>query len=53
MNREFGSPVWDLHRADMQTAMFQKAKEMGVKFRFGAPMEKVVCEKPEIVLKVR
>lgn len=36
MIRKYGAPYWDMHRADLQLAMYERAEELGVKFRFGA-----------------
>lgn len=33
---KYGAPFWDMHRADLQIAMFERAQELGVRFRFGA-----------------
>ncbi|CAD6583072.1 MAG: hypothetical protein CYPHOPRED_002227 [Cyphobasidiales sp. Tagirdzhanova-0007] len=49
--KRFGSGVWDLHRADMQLAMFKKAQNCGVKFKFGLWVENIDCEKATITLK--
>lgn len=37
---KYGSPFWDMHRADLQLAMFERARELGVKFRFGATVNR-------------
>lgn len=36
MISKYGAPFWDMHRADLQLAMFERAQELGVRFRFGA-----------------
>ncbi|OJJ82587.1 uncharacterized protein ASPGLDRAFT_1496110 [Aspergillus glaucus CBS 516.65] len=33
---KYGAPFWDMHRADLQLAIFERAQELGVRFRFGA-----------------
>ncbi|CRL22669.1 Aromatic-ring hydroxylase-like [Penicillium camemberti] len=35
MSSKYGAPFWDMHRADLQIAMFERAQDLGVKFRFG------------------
>ncbi|CAD6584231.1 MAG: hypothetical protein CYPHOPRED_002641 [Cyphobasidiales sp. Tagirdzhanova-0007] len=49
--QRFGCGVWSLHRADMQMAMYRKAQECGVKFKFGAWVEDIDCENAVITLK--
>lgn len=39
MRSKYHAPYWDCHRADVQRAMFERAKELGVEFRFGARVE--------------
>lgn len=36
MVSKYGAPFWDMHRADLQLAMFERAQELGIGFRFGA-----------------
>ena len=40
MLRKYEAPFWDMHRADLQLAMFERAQELGVRFRFGARVTK-------------
>lgn len=37
----YGSPLWCLHRADLQVAMAEKAKELGVVIKLGCKVESV------------
>ncbi|KAK9896680.1 FAD/NAD(P)-binding domain-containing protein [Cystobasidium minutum MCA 4210] len=46
----FGSGVWDLHRADLQKALFDRANELGVKFEFGVRIKGVDCENGAVSL---
>lgn len=48
----FGSGVWDLHRADLQQALFEKAKELGVKFEFGIRIKELDCDNGTLKLAV-
>lgn len=35
MLEKYGSHYWDMHRADLQLAIFDQAKSLGVRFQFG------------------
>lgn len=35
MQQEYHAPFANIHRVDLQKAMFKRAEELGVKFRFG------------------
>jgi salicylate hydroxylase len=48
----FGSGVWDIHRSDLQKALFAKAKELGVKFTFGVRIKEMDCENGSVKLAV-
>lgn len=50
--KAFGSGTWDLHRADLQMAMFRKAQQIGVEFKFGAIVDTIDCENAKIILQV-
>lgn len=52
MEDNFGSGVWDIHRADLQRAMFDKAKQLGVKFIFGVRIKSVDCDNATVKLAV-
>lgn len=45
---KFGSYYWDMHRADLQLAMFEQAKSLGVRFQFGTPVTDIRPEIPEL-----
>ncbi|KAI2629538.1 FAD/NAD(P)-binding domain-containing protein [Hypoxylon sp. NC1633] len=45
---EYGAPFVQLHRVDFQTALYTRAKELGVKFRFGFRVTRVDFETGEI-----
>lgn len=44
----YDAPFIDLHRVDMQMAMFERAKELGVDFKLGERVESIDFDKPEI-----
>ena len=46
-----GAPLWQVHRADLQKILYEKAKELGVIFTFGAPVVSVDCERATVTLK--
>lgn len=46
-----GSPLWDLHRADMQIALWKKAEIIGVKFQFGVSVSAIDCPGAKVTLK--
>ncbi|KAJ3497540.1 hypothetical protein NLG97_g1823 [Lecanicillium saksenae] len=41
MQSRYGAPFWDMHRADLQTAMVAKARQLGVEIRTGAEVESI------------
>ncbi|KAB5540244.1 hypothetical protein GE09DRAFT_252781 [Coniochaeta sp. 2T2.1] len=41
---------WDIHRADLQTAMYERARELGAEFRFGVLVEGHDFSLPEVTL---
>ena len=50
MRRKYDAPFWDLHRVDLQVALFERAKELGVKVRLGARVAEIGFEKPSLHL---
>lgn len=46
---KFGSYYWDMHRADLQLAMYEQAKSLGVRFRFGTFVTDIRPAIPELV----
>ncbi|KAG2419170.1 hypothetical protein HFD88_002276 [Aspergillus terreus] len=46
---KFGSYYWDMHRADLQLAMYERARSLGVQFRFGVLITEVNSSVPELV----
>ena len=46
-----GSPLWDLHRADMQIALWKRAEQAGVKFHFGTIVTSIDCANASVTLK--
>ncbi|KAI1143259.1 FAD/NAD(P)-binding domain-containing protein [Hypoxylon sp. FL0543] len=48
MNEKYGAPFIELHRIDLQTALYNRAKELGVDFRFGMRISNVNFETGEI-----
>ncbi|KAI9154772.1 FAD-dependent monooxygenase OpS4 [Paramyrothecium foliicola] len=45
---KFGSYYWDMHRADLQLAMFERAKALGVRFRFGTLVTNIDTVAPKL-----
>jgi salicylate hydroxylase len=50
MLQKYGSPFCDIHRADLQLAMFERAKQLGVGFMFDALVTKYDLESPSVTL---
>ncbi|KAI0898712.1 FAD/NAD(P)-binding domain-containing protein [Annulohypoxylon nitens] len=48
MRTRYGVPFIELHRVDFQTALYTRAKELGVEFKFGMRISKVNFETGEI-----
>lgn len=38
---KYRSPYWDMHRADLQLTMYERAKTLGVRFQFGTLVKDV------------
>ncbi|OBT97710.1 hypothetical protein VE01_05027 [Pseudogymnoascus verrucosus] len=50
MLAKYGAPFWDVHRADLQIAMYERAKNLGIKFRFSAQVESYDLATPKAIL---
>lgn len=50
MLKKYNSHFWDMHRADLQLAMYERAKEIGVEFEFGAIVTRHEFEDPAVIL---
>ncbi|OAL54678.1 FAD/NAD(P)-binding domain-containing protein [Pyrenochaeta sp. DS3sAY3a] len=50
MLAKYKSPFWDMHRADLQIGMYERAKELGVEFKFGALVTSTELETPSVTL---
>lgn len=50
MRSRYNAPYWNCHRADVQRCMFERAKELGVEFRFNARVENYDFAAPKAVL---
>ena len=46
----YGSPFWDIHRADLQRILVTRAKDLGVDFRLSANVEDIDFARAEVVL---
>ena len=46
MRRKYNAPFCDLHRVDLQVALYDRAKQLGVKVRLGARVADVDFEAP-------
>ncbi|KAK5676082.1 hypothetical protein LTS10_011372 [Elasticomyces elasticus] len=50
MRRKYGAPFWDLHRVDVQQALADRAKELGVRLQLGAKVTDLDFDKPSVTL---
>lgn len=50
MLSKYGSHFWDMHRADLQLAMYERAVEVGVEFQFGAIVTRHDLNTPAVTL---
>ncbi|KAF2008783.1 FAD/NAD(P)-binding domain-containing protein [Aaosphaeria arxii CBS 175.79] len=50
MVEKYKSPFWDMHRADLQLALYDRATDLGVKFRFGALVTNIDARIPSATL---
>ena len=48
MRKRYGAPFADIHRVDLQQAMYARAKDLGVKFELGSRVEGVDFDAAEI-----
>lgn len=46
MRSKYGAPFWDLHRVDLQEALYHRAKQLGVIVRLGARVADVDFDVP-------
>ncbi|KAK7426102.1 hypothetical protein QQZ08_007412 [Neonectria magnoliae] len=51
MREKYGAPFIDIHRVDLQLGMFDRAKELGVKFHFGQKVQSIDFDIPQITTK--
>ncbi|KAK7403073.1 hypothetical protein QQX98_011184 [Neonectria punicea] len=51
MRAKYGAPFIDIHRVDLQLGMFDRAKELGVKFHFGQKVQSIDFDIPQITTK--
>ncbi|GAB7359331.1 hypothetical protein MBLNU230_g5982t1 [Neophaeotheca triangularis] len=50
MRGKYGAPFWDMHRVDLQWALVDRAKELGVKLQLDAKVTDIDFDKPSLVL---
>lgn len=50
MRKKYGEPFWDLHRVDVQLAMVQRARELGVEVRLAAKVVDIDFSRPSATL---
>lgn len=50
MLEKYKANFWDIHRADLQIALYDRAQSLGVKFRFGVLVERHDFKIPEVIL---
>ena len=50
MRAKYDSPFWDLHRVDVQRALYDRAKELGIEVRLGAKVAKIDFDRPALEL---
>lgn len=50
MWRKYGGPFWDLHRVDLQLALYDRAKQLGAEVRLGARVQDVDFDTPSLTL---
>lgn len=51
MRQKYGAPFLDMHRVDLQLALYARAKELGVKFQLGELVDSIDFEATEITAK--
>lgn len=50
MRRKYDAPFWDLHRVDVQVALVERAKALGVQVQLGAKVVDIDFDKPSVQL---
>ena len=50
MRRKYDAPFWDLHRVDVQVALVERARSLGVKVRLGAKVVDIDFHAPSLRL---
>lgn len=53
MRARYGAPFLDMHRVDLQLALYARARELGVAFRLGELVEHIDFERTEITTAVK
>jgi salicylate hydroxylase len=48
IRRKYGAPFVDMHRADLQQAMYRRATELGVKFYLGEKVDSIDFSGPDV-----
>ncbi|KAI5923891.1 FAD binding domain-containing protein [Camillea tinctor] len=48
VRKKYGAPFLDLHRVDLHTALYARARDLGVAFRLGETVAAIDFAKPEI-----
>lgn len=51
MRRKYDAPFWDLHRVDVQRALADRARELGVEVRLGSRVEDIDFDAAKVTLK--
>ncbi len=49
MHQRYGAPLLTIHKADLQLALINRAKELGVEFRLGDWLKDVNSDVPEVI----
>lgn len=50
MRRKYDAPFWDMHRVDLQLALVDRAKDLGVELRLGAKVKDIDFKAPFLKL---
>ncbi|KAH9203818.1 hypothetical protein DL95DRAFT_500329 [Leptodontidium sp. 2 PMI_412] len=50
MLEKYKANFWDIHRADLQIALYDRARSLGVEFRFGVLVERHDFKIPEVII---
>lgn len=48
MRAKYGAPFLDMHRVDLQLALYARARELGVRFRLGEPVGTIDFDATEV-----